>query len=119
MSCTLATLIACFSWSGLYVDAGVTAQESGVQRVSTERTLILLSRGPLLGGSFIVGSDETETMVSRGADNPYGRIALGYELEFSPSMKASLEVSRVQSAMGDAVNGVSLNVRWYPFARRQ
>ncbi len=119
MSCTIATLIACFSWSGLYIDTGVTVQDAGVERVESTRELVLLSRGPLLGGSFIVGSDQTATTVRHTDRSPYGRLALGYDLEFSPSFRLSLEASRVEPIEGGrATNGVTLGARWRPFARR-
>jgi hypothetical protein len=108
MECTLATLIACFSWSNLYIDTGLLAQDAEFPHME-QRTHTYALRS----------ATETVTapeVVMRAA-NPYGRFALGYQVEL-PRVTFSLEVAHVSSlATADdrGVNSLQLRARWYPF----
>lgn len=105
MECTIATLIACFSWSNLYVDTGLLAQDSGVEdrRATYE----------WYDGSYILQRESD----SHYAANPYGRLAIGYGFDLR-RVSLSLEVAHVSSlATADdrGVNSLQLRARWYPF----
>lgn len=106
--CSLHALIACFSWSNVYLDAGLSYQDFDVPR-SEWRTTVNH------GGNAI----ETVTSLYSWDDdqNPYGRVALGYEVSFS-SISLRLEASHLSSmntGKDRGVNAVSINARWYPF----
>jgi hypothetical protein len=109
MECTLATLIACFSWSGLYVETGLQAQDHHPTRSYTEMT------------KLYVGQDFQPTGVNsydvKLGGNPYGRFGLGYAIDvgrFTWSLEA-MHVSSLVTGKDVGVNSVSLNVRWRPF----
>jgi hypothetical protein len=113
MDCVLTslhTLIACFSWSNLYVDGGLSYQDINVSR-SEYRTTVNRD------GNAV----ETVTALYNWRDdqNPYGRVALGYELRFS-SVTWRVEASHLSSldtGTDRGVNSLSLSARWYPFRR--
>lgn len=110
MECTLAALIACFSWSNFYVDGGLSFQDVGTPRQEW--------RTHVYNGPAVI---ETRTQLETIDDpyNPYGRFALGYQLDFK-SVTISLEASHVSSLDTDAdrgINAISLKARWYPFRR--
>lgn len=96
MECTLATLIACFSWSGLYVDTAISAQDAGI--------------------AFDV-YDGRQWSFRDTSQNPYGVFAIGYSISFK-SIDLALEASHRSSfALEDdkGVNAVTLRMRWHPF----
>lgn len=108
MDCTLAALIACFNLSGLYIDGGMQFTDTEVQRtgyfttVNHEGNAIETVTTP-----FSYMSDES----------PYGRIALGYQVEFK-SVTLALELSHVSSLVFQddrGVNAIGIRARWYPF----
>ena len=108
MECTLATLIACFHLSGVYVDTGLLAQDAEFPRLESQTHVTRLP-----GATETV----TERVPTMRAANPYGRLALGYCLDFR-RVSLSLEVSHVSSlstADDRGVNAVQLRARWYPF----
>jgi hypothetical protein len=107
MDCTLATLIACFSWSGLYVDTGLVAQDVGAFEYTQIQTMLPPP------------NDLIRVQDSRAARNPYGRLELGYELKVG-SVVWSLSVAHLSSLKTDkdrGVNSVSFGMRWHPFTR--
>jgi hypothetical protein len=56
-------------------------------------------------------------VVSTYSENPYGRLALGYEIEFR-HISWSLEVahtSSLASSTDRGINSVQLRAHWYPF----
>jgi hypothetical protein len=101
-------LLACFSWSGLYIDSGLSYQDIGEPRqewrtVSTQHDW---------------GVETTADLAKIDSQmNPYGRLAIGYEISF-PALTWRLEASHVSSlATGQdrGINAVSVSARWYPF----
>lgn len=111
MECTLAALIACFNLSGLYIDSGLSWQDIGEHR-GQWRSFEHRSASVIESGTYLAKSDSGE--------NPYGRIALGYEIRF-PSLTWRLEASHMSSLATDrdhGVNAVSVSARWYPFGVR-
>lgn len=111
MDCSLVTLMACFSWSNLYVDAHVTALDKTLPHLEWRVTE---TRGD--GVIETIGRYE----LTDHADNPYGGVALGLDLPFK-SLTISAEVSHMLSSMrtdGDrGINAVSLRAKWYPLRR--
>lgn len=102
---TLHTLIACFSWSNFYVDGGLLYQDSGVEKVTAAYEWY--------DAKYIL-QDRDE---SHYASNPYGRVALGYEMRFT-NVSLSLEAAHTSSldtGSDRGVNAISLKARWYPF----
>jgi hypothetical protein len=111
MECTLATLhafIACFSWSNLYVDGGLQFQDAGDARLEW------VTRTNHAGNAI-----ETVTALESVDEplNPYGRFALGYQIDFK-SVTLSLEASHLSSFQTDTdrgINAIAIKARWYPF----
>lgn len=111
MDCALSTLqafIACFSWSNIYLDTGLSYQDAGVyvqsQLISTR----------IDHGEPIVSESMRLDMLRR---NPYGSISVGYELRLR-SMTLRLEAAHKSSfADGDdkGINYLTIGARWFPF----
>lgn len=106
--CSLLALIACFSWTNLYIDGGLQFQDIGQRRMEW------ISRTNHEGSAI-----ETVTTLEPVDDpyNPYGRLALGYQIEFK-SITLSLEAAHTSSLETNTdrgVNSVGLRMRWYPF----
>lgn len=94
--CSLYALIACFSWSNLYLDTGLIYED--VKYVEVNPVTLDVASVP---------------------SNPLGRASLGYELRFD-SLSIALEASHTSSLATSAdrgVNSISLRARWYPFRR--
>lgn len=111
MDCTLAVLITCFNLSGLYIDSGLSWQDMGEPRLQSRSEVIAHDWG-METAVYGVWTDKPT--------NPYGRVALGYEVNFQ-SLTWRLEASHLSSVLtnGDrGVNSVSLSARWYPFRSR-
>lgn len=108
MECSIAVLMACFSWSNFYVDAHVTAIDKTFPhqewRVSEYR------------GNGVIETTGQYVWTDR-PNNPYGGVALGFELPFS-NLRISAEVSHMLSSMRTdedrGINAISLRAKWYP-----
>jgi hypothetical protein len=108
MECTLAALIACFNLSGLYIDGGMQFTDTDVQRT----------------GYFTTVNHEgnaIETVITpfsyMADESPYGRLALGYQLEFK-AVTLALELSHTSSLVTNedrGTNAIGIKARWYPF----
>lgn len=112
MDCALTTLIACFSWSNLYLDSGVSWQDAGIEHHYQQRSHDYIERRGL---TEEVWTDERWQV--RSAENPYGRIAFGYEIGFR-SLTWRIEAAHVSSIAAShdrGINSVSIGARWYPF----
>lgn len=106
--CSLLTLLACFSWSNVYVDGALQYQDLG-----EERTEIRTQINRLPGVTETVRTFEQ----TDAAQNPYGRFALGYQIEFR-NVTFALEATHTSSLITNSdrgVNALSLRARWYPF----
>jgi hypothetical protein len=106
--CSLFALIACFNWSGFYVDGGLSYQDSDLPRLEW---VTHVNRLP--------GAIETVTQLETVDDayNPYGRISLGYEINFK-SVTLSTEAfyrGSFEDNGAPAIKGIELKARWYPF----
>jgi hypothetical protein len=111
MECALSALhalIACFSWSNLYIDGGLKFQDFTVPRTEMRTTVNH-------GGNAI------ETVIAPYSwlddQNPYGQLAIGYEIRFTSvtwRVEAS-HLSSINTGTDRGVNAISINARWYPF----
>ncbi len=105
MECTIATLIACFNLSGLYIDGGLQYNDYDTLRLGYTDSVTLG-----------VETISYQTAIPE-RDNPYGRLALGYEIPFH-NVSLRLEASHLSSLASDSDRGwnaISFNVRWHPF----
>jgi hypothetical protein len=112
MECTLAALVACFSWGGFFIDGGLAWQDAGVPR--TDYREVIIRRDD--GFQYRAYDD----FVVYDKKNPYAFGALGYEIRFR-ALSISLEAAHRSSAVvgyDDGVNSVLLRARWFPFRRR-
>lgn len=112
MDCSLAALIACFSWSNLFVDTSVVFQDNGIERI-------------FIGDSYVWndGYQLADHAVARYqfAENPYGKLAVGYQVQIN-GMTWTLEAahsSSLTSGKDRGINSLALGVRWFPFSRRR
>jgi hypothetical protein len=104
MECTLATLVACFSWSGLYVDTGIQVNDVGPY----SRTYV---------DSPNIDAPMEYRDFRLPARNPYGSFGIGYDVtvgRFTWSLSAQ-HVSSLDTGEDHGVNSIRLGVRWRPF----
>lgn len=117
MECTIAALIACFSWSSLYIDAQIEYQDARYE----ERIETLIHEDVTYGfGQRTVTNRETFVSSSHEAANPYMRNAIGYQLQFR-NLDVAIEAfhdSSMATQKDRGVNGVAIRARWFPFRRR-
>lgn len=120
MECTLATLIACFSWSGLYLDVGADFIKDRDRQYTEsfygEPLYVLPENGgePYLQRNMVREIDSSE----RDVFNPYIRPALGYEID-AGAVKLDFSVFYQESArVSDRGEyGASIRLRVHPFGR--
>lgn len=105
---TLHTLLACFSWSNLYIDGGLQYQDITVPR-SVMRTTVYRTPSAVETVTALYSWDDDQ--------NPYGRLALGYELRFhSVSWRVeATHISSINTGTDRGVNAIGISARWYPF----
>jgi hypothetical protein len=109
MECSLYALIACFSWSGLYIDGDLNYQDSSVPYFYWKDT----SPPPRDG----IIETSAVSAIGHDSNNPYGRVAIGYQLDFN-KITLSIEASHTSSIESDTdrgVNAITLSARWFPF----
>jgi hypothetical protein len=110
MECSLFALLACFSWSNFYVDGGLSYKDKERPHQVFETHV---NRLPGVTETITTQRTTDEPM------NPYGRLALGYEMQFS-SLSLALEVaheSSVETNDDEGFTAISLRARWHPFRR--
>jgi hypothetical protein len=110
MECTLAALIACFSWSGLYLDSGI----SWIDREVPYHYWKDISPPPRADG---VRETARLSSIGNESQNPYLRNAIGLQINFR-SLDVSLEAfhdSSMSSNQDRGVNGLAIKARWFPF----
>jgi hypothetical protein len=122
--CTLATLAACFSLSGVYVDTGLDYQDAGEWRW-THKTETVQVQSKSEGGEVQYHPLQYRaTVVDSRAQNPYARIGLGYQmdLDFGQSkvrlMLEAYHQSSIATGQDRGVNGISFGARYFPFSRQ-
>jgi hypothetical protein len=115
MSCTLATMAACFSMSGIYVDTGIDYQDKGEWRTEFHQMTPIEHNGVLETGGV--------WQTTNSAQNPYGRIGLGYQMDIDfGSSKVILTLagyheSSIATGNDRGINGLSFGARYFPFSR--
>lgn len=109
MECSLAALIACFSWSNLYIDAQISYQDRAVP-YHYWKDVSPPPRDGLIETAYVstIG-DENES--------PYVRPAIGLKLEFR-SIDVSVDAfysTSTSSKYDRGVKGIALRAQWFPF----
>lgn len=115
MSCSIIALLTCFHLSGFYVDGGLAWSNYGEGRIAYE------------SGPAIIENKEGVIVTSRykgwylhdEAQNPYGRLALGYSIDFK-QVQWRLEanhVSSIDTARDHGFTMPELKMEWRPFAK--
>jgi hypothetical protein len=110
MDCSLATLVACFSWSNLYIDSEMIILDHGVQTFAYRETEYARYTSELW---YVTSSEQT----IRRADNPYGRLSIGYQLELG-NLVLAFQAEHTSSLATDddrGINGLAIKARWFPF----
>lgn len=110
MECSLAALIACLSWSNLYVDTQISYQDRAVPYHEWAYLGTTTSRDGLVETAYMA-------TISNENENPYLRNAIGIKLPFR-SIDVSLEAFHDSSMPSDkdrGVNGFALRAQWFPF----
>lgn len=110
MECTLATLIACFSWSNLYVDGQISYQDRSVPYHEWAYEGTSTSQGGLVETTY-------RSTISSKDENPYMRNAIGIKLPFR-TIDISAEIFHDSSMSSDndrGVNGFAIKAQWFPF----
>lgn len=118
MECSLAALVACFSWSNLYLETNTDFIHERTPRFTEsfygEDLRVLRADG---GESYLQRNMIREiNRNEREVFSPYGRAALGYELDlrsFRFDFSAFYQESLAISDRGEV--GASLKMRWFLF----
>lgn len=112
MECSLAALIACFSWSNLYIDGGLLYQDGG-EHFTTRNVASAI----VVDGDRISQLDAMDVQSVNEAQNPYGRLSLGYQIDVNnTSWRLELShISSVATSEDRGINSVAISARWYPF----
>lgn len=116
MECTIATLIACFSWSGFFVDSGVGYQDRGESRLDTHTQSFTYPNG-------LVNTWTYDT-VNVSPQNPYGRFGLGYQAEMRVGgtrvvfEAEAWHTSSLETTKDRGTNAIGFSAKIFPFARR-
>lgn len=116
MSCSLAMLAACFSWSGFYVDTAIAMQDSGVERYGEYQREFSIQRPDRIESGSI-----HQYAYSRDAQNLYGCLELGYQSRLGPRLTTALagrHCSSLATNKDRGVNAALLSFRWYPWGQR-
>jgi hypothetical protein len=112
MECSIYALLACFSWSGLYLDGGLSWQDRGEMRVTQYGAADAdLSDDVFRSTPYVWTS--TEPL------NQYGDISIGYEIVIGATTVSAELTHRSSIATGrdDGMNYVRIGLRWHLFRR--
>ena len=109
MECSLAALIACFSWSNLYIDAQISYQDRSVPYHEW------VYEGTTTSASGAIETTYRSTIINED-ESPYVRPAIGFRLPFR-AIDVSLEAFHESSTSNRdrGVNGIALRAQWFPF----
>jgi hypothetical protein len=113
-----------FHLSGFYVDAAMIHSNAGEGRFETQ-TDPASNEITLIGPGFIATTTSPfgsakQIIFSNGAQNPYARIAIGYDVQWSPKWSTRLDYSHESSIATGQDHGaerITLGMTWRPFAR--
>lgn len=112
MECSLFALIACFSWSNLYVDAQISYRDEPVPYHYWKEIA-----GPPPGQTGAIESNYFLSTIGSDNQNPYYRPAIGIRLPFR-SIDVSAEAfyeSNGSSKTDRGAKGIALRMQWFPF----
>jgi len=113
MECTLAALVACFSWSGLYLDVGGGYQQSRSYHINDYQYEFRFTNPGIIETGGFRTHEKTEF-----EDFGYGRALIGYEISMS-NVRLALEgawTKDLQHGSG-TTKSIGLSLRLYPFRR--
>lgn len=112
MECSLFALIACFSWSNLYIDNQISYQDRSVPYHYWQAVT-----PPPSSSTGALESTYYRSAVGEDDQNPYYRGSIGIKIPFR-SIDISAEVfhdSSISTGRDRGVNGVALRAQWFPF----
>jgi hypothetical protein len=118
MSCAIDTLLACFHLSGFFIDGGLIHSNAGEARI-VERSITEHRIRRTFYGDIPVTNTYTELYMEDAPQNPYARIAIGYDVQWSAKWSARLDYSHESSIATGRDHGaerMTLAVTWRPFA---
>jgi hypothetical protein len=124
MSCTLATMAACFSMSGVYVDTGLDYQDAGEWRWTQKTETVQVQSMSEGGETFYHPLQYRATVVDSRAQNPYARLGLGYQMNLDMGQSKVIltllayHQSSIATGNDRGVNGLSFGARYFPFSRQ-
>lgn len=110
MECSLAALVACFSWSNLYIDTQISYQDRAVPYHEWAYEGTSTSQGGLVESTW-------RSTITNENENPYLRNAIGIRLPFR-AIDVSAEIFHDSSMSSDrdrGVNGFAIKAQWFPF----
>lgn len=117
MECTLATLIACFSWSNFYIGSGLQYQDRGDVFMAQYELAVVDQQG-----NEIPSLRQTAREYTDNPDNLYAKLSLGYEIAVDLDDFGTLflglsgsHTSSIETGTDKGVNAACLCARWHPF----
>ncbi len=113
MECTIATLVACFSWSSLFLGAGVDYQREQTTSINTYEYKFDF-RNVSMPGVTETGGFKTSSSHLLSDDKSFGNAMIGYEITVS-DVRLSFS-GGIRKRSGEASSkSVGIDVRWFPF----
>jgi hypothetical protein len=110
--------------SSFYVEGGLAARDAGEYREYRHVETVQVanrSSGPIPYTTPSTHPEEYTTLTaSDGAQNPYGRLSMGYAFELSPNWTVDLNVaheSSLETKHDHGIDSLNFSVRWHPFAQ--
>jgi hypothetical protein len=107
----IAMLLSLSGCSSFYVESGLSAQDRGEYRVETFDHVEEQHSGILETGERYRATTD--------AQNPYGRLAMGFEIESAHRVTFNVNlahVSSLETKNDHGLNSLNFSVRWHPFA---
>ncbi len=120
MTCTFATFLACFHLSGFYIDGALIHSSAGEDVTRYQETTVLAEHVNKYGDMQLVNIHFMQPVVLNESSNPYVRVALGYDVQWSPKWSTRLDYSHessIHTGQDHGENRFTLGVTWRPFAR--
>lgn len=108
--CSIHTLIACFSWSNLFIDSGVAVSDSAGYALRED---LQVTYWPNPETPFETRKVDS---VSTYRQNPYGLLAIGYDIDFK-SVTWTLQLqhkSSLDTGRDRGFNSIELHMKWHP-----
>lgn len=112
MMCTLATLLSCFHLSGFYIDSALIHSDAGEGHFADQSTK------PNDSTPWYTTDQRTFHKWTFEPQNPYVRIAIGYDVQWSARWSTRLDYSHESSIATSRDRGaerLTLGLTWRPF----